>query len=346
MKKIVSVFLLFSLLLSVMLVNAEGVVNVYNWEDYIDQSVLEMFEAETGIKVNYMNFTSNEDMLVQLRANPESFDVVFPADYAVERLIAEGRLEELNFANIPSAKANTIDWLQNPSYDKDGKYSVPYMWATLGLLYDTTKVQEPVTSWNILWNEKYKNNIFMYDSIRPGMGIGLKYAGFSMNSTNPMELEAAKEKLVEQKHMGMVKAYQLDETKDKMIAEEAAIAVLWSGDAQFAIEHNDKLAYAIPEEGSAVGVDAMVIPKGARNKENAEKFIEFMCRADVAKINSEAIGYPSANAKGIELMGESYTGNPVKNPPMETIEKLEFFVDIQEFIDLYSNIWVEVKNTK
>lgn len=346
MKKILSVFLSLLLMTSLVSVHAKGVVNVYNWEDYIDRSVLELFEQETGIKVNYLNFTSNEDMLVQVRANPEAFDVVFPADYAVERLIAEDRLEPLNFDNIPSAKVNTVEWLQNASYDPEGKYSVPYMWATLGLLYNTDMVKEEVTGWNILWNEQYKGNVFMYDSIRPAMGIGLKMAGFPMNSTNPIELEAAKEKLVQQKQMGMVKAYQLDETKDKMIANEAAVAVLWSGDAQFAIDHNPSLAYVVPTEGSAVGVDAMVIPKGARNKENAELFIEFMSRPDVARMNSEAIGYPTANAKAIELMGSEYTDNPVKNPSQETISNLEFFVDIHNFIDLYNAIWLEVKNTK
>lgn len=346
MKKWVSLFLCLLLFGGMVCAQAQDIVNVYNWEDYIDQFVLERFEEETGIKVNYLNFTSNEDMLVQVRANPEAFDVVFPADYAVERLIAEDRLEPLNFDNIPSAKANTVDWLQNPSYDKEGKYSVPYMWATLGLLYNKDKVTAEPNSWSVLWDMQYKDNIFMYDSIRPVMGIGLKAAGYSMNSTNPLELEAAKAKLIEQKQLGVVRAYQLDETKDKMIANEVAIAVIWSGDAQYAISHNDRLAYAVPSEGSAIGVDSMVIPKGARNKENAEKFIEFMCRPDIARINSEAIGYPSANAKAIALMGSGYSDNPVMNPSKETIQNLEFFVDIQNFIDLYNAIWLEVKNAK
>ena len=346
MKRIFSIVLSLLLVLSVLPVLAEEVVNVYNWEDYINHKAIEMFQEETGIKVNYMNFTTNEDMMVQVRATPAAFDVVFPSDYCVERLIAENLLEELNFDNISLAKENTLDWLQAPSYDKEGKYSVPFMWGTVGILYNTKMVDEPVDSWGLLWNQKYNNNVFMLDSIRDTLGLALKYCGFSMNTRDPIEIETAKQKLIEQKTSGMVKAYQVDETKDKMVANEAALAVVWSGDAQYAIDLNPDLAYSVPKEGSNVWVDAMVVPKGARNKENAEKFINFMCRPDIAKLNCEEIRYSSPNKAAIELMGSEYSDNKVMNPDQADIDNCEFFNDIQDFIQFYNAVWLEIKNAK
>lgn len=345
MKKFLSAMLAIALLLSMSSALAEGVVNVFNWEDYISEETLRLFTKETGIRVDYMNFTTNEDMLVQVRTQPGAFDVIFPSDYIVERLIAEDRLEELNFENIPNS-SYTLDWLQNPAYDPEHKYSIPYMWGTVGILYNTTKVMDPVTSWDILWDENYKGTVFMLDSIRDTLGLALKSLGYSMNTRNPLEIEAAKQKLITQKSSGMVKAYQVDETKDKMVAGEGALAVVWSGDAQYAIDLNPDLAYAIPEEGSNIWVDAMVIPKGAKNKENAEKFIDFMCRPDIAQLNSQKIGYSSPNTEAIILMGEDYAKQLTTNPPQEILAKSEFFSDIQDFIEFYNAIWLEVKNAK
>ena len=345
MKKILSVLLLLVLLLPAAAL-ADEVVNVFNWEDYIDESVLDQFTAETGIKVNYMNFTTVEDMIVQVEANPGAFDLCFPSDYIIERMIKKDMLAEINFDNVPNAN-QTIPYLQNPAYDPDNKYSVPYLWGTVGILYNTTKVDDPVTSWDIMWNPKYASNVFMLDSIRDSMGITLKYLGYSMNTQEIPAIMAAKQKLIEQKQSGVVKAYQVDETKDKMVAGEAALALVWSGDAQYAIDLNPDLAYAVPEEGSNVWVDGMVIPKDAKNKENAEKLIDFLCRPEIAKANCEYVRYASPNAGAIELMGEAYTGNPVQNAPEDVLSKCEFFNDIEPaFLSVYEAMWMEVKNTK
>lgn len=322
-----------------------GEVNIFNWEDYIDEKTLEMFEAETGIKVNYMNFTTNEDMLVQVEATPSAFDVVFPSDYAVERMLRNGLLEKIDFSNVPNAN-QILPELCNAAYDPTGEYSVPYMWGTVGILYNTTMVTEPVDSWAILWDAKYAKSVFMMDSIRDTMGVALKYLGESMNTRDPIALEKAKELLIQQKQAGIVKAYQVDETKDKMVAGEAALALVWSGDAQYAIDLNPDLAYAVPKEGSNIWVDAMVIPKGAKNKANAEAFINFMCRPDIAKLNCEAIWYSSPNAGAIELMGEDYINNPVMNPSPEVVERCEYFNDIQDFIEIYNALWLDIKSAK
>ena len=344
MKKIFCVFLLLVMLPTFAM--AEAVVNVFNWEDYIDPAVIDIFQKETGIKVNYMNFTTNEDMIVQVEANPGAFDVCFPSDYIVERMIAKGMLAEINFDNVPNAQY-TLDNLLNPSYDPSNAYSVPYMWGTVGILYNTSKVTEPVESWSIMWDTKYMNDVFMMDSIRDSMGITLKYLGFSMNTKEIPALMAAKQKLIEQKQSGVVKAYQVDETKDKMVAGEGALALMWSGDAQYAIDLNADLAFAVPKEGSNVWVDPMVIPKDARNKENAEIFINFLCRPDIAQMNCDYIRYSSPNSGAIELMGEEYTSNSVMNPSDEVVARCEFFNDIEEnFLSIYEALWMEVKNAK
>ncbi len=345
MKKLLSVVLIAALLLPAFAL-ADGVVNVFNWEDYIDESVLQMFEEETGIHVNYMRFTTNEDMMVQVEANPSAFDVVFPSDYMVERMLRKGLLEEINYDHIPNAQY-ILENLRNPDYDPNGAHSVPYMWGTVGILYNTTMVDDPVDSWEILWNTKYANNVFMLDSIRDSMGITLKLLGYDLNTREYPELRAATDKLVLQKTSGMVKAYQVDETKDKMINNEAALALMWSGDAQYAIDLNPDLAYAVPKEGSNVWVDPMVIIKGCRNLENAEKFIDFLCRPDIAVLNCEEICYSSPNSEAINLMGEEYTENPVLNPSQETIDRCEFFHDIEENVmPIYTTLWNEVKNAK
>ncbi len=345
MKKVIALLLALTLFLPVCAL-ADEVVNVFNWVDYIDEDVIKQFEEETGIKVNYMCFTTNEDMMVQVEASPSAFDVCFPSEYIVERMLEKGLLAELNYDNIPNAKY-LLDNLRNPSYDADNAHSMPYMWGTVGILYNTTMVDETVDSWGILWDEKYTNNVFMLDSIRDSMGITLRYLGYSMNTRDILALEAAKDKLIEQKQAGIVKAYQVDETKDKMVMNEAALAVMWSGDAQYAIDLNSDLAYAIPKEGSNVWVDCMVIPKDAKNKENAEKFIDFLCRPDIAQKNCEAIWYSSPNSGAIELMGEEYTSNPVMNPAAEDLANCEYFNDIDSsFLAVYNALWAEVRSAR
>lgn len=345
MKKLLLVVLSALLLFSLAPVQAEGVVNVYNWEDYISPDALALFEKETGITVNYMRFTTNEDMLVQVRANPSAFDVVFPSDYVIERFVKEDLLMPLDFSKIPNAE-QTVEWLRDPAYDPEHLYSVPYMWGTVGILYDSTRVMGPIDSWSVLFSEDYKGEVFMLDSIRDSLGLALKYLGYSMNTRDPAELQAATQLLIKQKQDKIVKAYQVDETKEKMVRGEAILGVVWSGDAQFAINLNEKLAYAVPMEGSNVWVDAMVVPKDAKNPDNAMAFIDFMSRPDVAQMNCEYIEYSSPNKGAIELMGEEYIGNATINPPQEVIDRCEFFGDIQDSLDIYNALWGQVKNAR
>lgn len=346
MKKLVCLFLSLVLVLPVFAL-ADGVVNVYNWEDYIDESVLEQFEQETGIHVNYMRFTTNEDMLVQVEANPSAFDVVFPSEYCVERLTGKNLLAEIDFDKLPNF-VNIRENLRNPSYDANNAHSVPYMCGTLGILYNTKLVDEAdVHTWGVLWNEKYAGNVLMMDSIRDAMGIALVYQGKSMNSTDYAELRAAADLLIKQKTSGMVKAYGLDEFKDKMVAGEAALAVVYSGDAEYAIELNEDLAYVIPDEGSNIWTDCAVIPAAAQNMDNAYAFLDFLCRPDVAAKNVEEIWYMSVNQAAIELMGEEYASLYVLNPTDEEVARCEYFNDLDAtWLTVYNTLWQEVKNAK
>ncbi len=347
MKKTLSLVLAAMMLLALLpAAQADGVVNVFNWEDYIDPAVLTLFEEETGVTVNYMNFTTNEDMMVQVRTNPSAFDVIFPSDYIIERMVAEDLLMELDFSKIPSAEG-ILPSLRHSAYDPDDKYSVPYMWGTVGILYDTTRVQGEVDSWSVLFDEAYKGEVFMLDSIRDSLGLALKYLGYSLNTRDPRELKAAKDLLIKQKEDGIVKAYQVDETKDKMVAGEGILGVVWSGDAQYSINLNPKLAYAVPKEGSNIWVDGMVVPKASKNPENAHLLIEFLTRPEIARMNQDYIQYSTPVQGAIDLLGEDYLNNPNLNPPQETIDNCEFFSDIPpQFMTIYNTLWSDVKNAR
>ena len=346
MKKVIALVLLLCLALPV-IANAQEVVNVYNWFDYIDEDVLVQFEEETGIHVNYMCFTTNEDMMVKLESDRGSFDVAFPSEYCVQRLINNDMLAEIDYAQLPNF-SHIRESLKNPSYDPENAHSVPYMCGTLGILYNTEKVDEAdVHTWSVLWNEKYKGQVLMMDSIRDTMGLALKYLGYSMNTKEYAELNAAKDLLVAQKQNGIVMAYGLDEFKDKMVAGDGALAVVYSGDAEYAIEMNDKLAYVIPDEGSNIWVDCAVIPKDARNLENAYKFIDFLCRPDIARKNVEAIWYMSVNQDAIDLMGEDYSSLYVLNPTDEEIARCEYYNDLDAVgTVIFNTLWQDVKNAK
>ena len=316
-------------------------IKVYNWYDYIDPEVLKIFEDETGIKVNYVNFSQNEDMYTRLSTGAEAYDVVFPSEYMIERLTKKGLLAELNLDHIPNI-ANVLPNLLNPTYDPGNTYSVPYMWGTLGIVVNTEMVEEPVTSWNDLLNEKYAGEIFMMDSVRDTVGLALKNLGYSMNSHDPDELAAAGEWLMAQKDSGVVGGYILDQAKDMMAGNDAAMAVMYSGDALYAMDKNDKLVYVIPDEGSNVWVDGMCVPKSSQNKEAAECFINFMCRPDIAQKNMEYIYYSSPIKQVVEGLSEEELASVAMNPTDEMVARCEYYVDISDVAYLYDDIWMDV----
>lgn len=315
---------------------------VFNWYDYIDPSVIDMFEAETGIKVKYANFTTNEEMFTKVEAGAGTYDVLFPSEYMVERLIANDLLAELDLTAMPNF-ANVKEGLKNPNYDPGNKYSIPYMWGTLGILYNTEMVDGEITSWSALFDEKNAGEVIMMNSMRDTIGLGLKYLGYSLNTRSEDEINAAKDILVKQKQDKIESGYLLDETKDKMVGGEAAIAVVYSGDAQYAIEKNDKLKYIVPEEGSNIWTDSMCVPKSSAHVAEAQQFIDFMCRPDVAQKNFEYIYYCSPIQQVADSLSEEEAASATINPSEEVIARCEYFNDVSDCMSLYENAWMEVR---
>ena len=279
-----------------------GQVIVYNWGEYIDPETLRMFEEETGIEVIYDEFETNESMYPKVESGAVAYDIACPSDYMISRMIQNGMLSEINYDHIPNAKKNigAQYYEQSRGFDPENKYAIPYCWGTVGILYNKTMVEEPITRWAQLWDEKYADNILMQDSVRDAFMVAEKLNGDSMNTLDTNELEAAKNLLIEQKPL--VQAYVVDQVRDKMIGGEAAIGVIYSGEAIYTQKENPDLVYMIPEEGTNVWIDSWVILKNAPNKENAEKFIDFMCREDIALMNFEYITYSTPNVAARELI--------------------------------------------
>lgn len=318
-----------------------AVVNVYNWGEYIDKDLLTKFEEETGIHVIYSNFNTNEDLYVKLKNGGFSYDVIVPSDYMIEKMKNEGMLRKINWSNVPNIDQVDVEFLE-PPYDSTQEYSAPYFWGTLGIVYNTKLVQEEVTSWQILWDEQYARNIIMLDSSRDSIGIALKLLGYSVNSTDETELAQAEALLIKQ--YPLVYAYLVDQTKDIMKNGEAALAVMFSGDAVDALSENEDLAYAVPQEGSNLWFDSMVIPAGAQNPEHAERFINFMLEPENAAQNAEYVWYSLPSSAAVELLSEDLQDSEVAYPSVESLEKLEVYTDPGEFVKKYDDIWQNVKN--
>lgn len=323
-----------------------GEVIVYNWGEYIDPDTLTMFEEETGIRVIYDEFETNEIMYPRLEAGASAYDVVCPSDYMIQKMIQNDLLAELDFDKIPNAKANigAQYWEQSDQFDPGNLYSVPYCWGTVGILYNKTMVTEPVDSWSILWDEKYADNILMQDSVRDAFMVALKLSGHSMNSVDEQELEEARDLLISQKPL--VQAYVIDQVRDKMIGNEAAIGVIYSGEAIYTQRENPDLEYVIPKEGTNVWIDSWVIPKNAPNRENAEKFIDFMCRPDIALLNFEYITYSTPNDGARDLIeDEQIRNSEIAFPDLNSYGHLETYTWLGDDGDsLYNELWKEVKS--
>mgnify|MGYP004524621411 FL=1 len=325
--------------------NDEKVV-VYNWGEYIDPEVLTMFEEETGIDVIYEEFETNEILYPKVSSGAIAYDVVCPSDYMIQRMIENGLLSEINFDNIPNIKNIGQQYMdQSRQFDPENKYSVPYCWGTVGILYNKTMVDEPIDSWSVLWDPKYKDNILMQDSVRDAFGVALKYLGYSLNSTDLDELTEAKNLLIDQKPL--VQAYVIDQVRDKMIGNEAAIGVIYSGEAIYTQKENPNLEYVIPKEGSNIWIDSWVIPKNAENKENAEKFINFLCRPDIALKNFEYITYSTPNDAARALIeDEDIRNSEIAFPDLSQYDNLETFQYLGTEADqMYGDLWNKVKSS-
>lgn len=313
---------------------------VYNWGDYIDESILEEFEKEMDIKVIYDTFATNEDMYVKIKSGGSSYDVIFPSDYMLTRMREEDMLEKIDLDQIPNYKYLDSRFMGN-EYDPSNAYSLPYMWGTFGILYNTTMVDEKVDSWDILWDPKYAKQILMLDSQRDSIGVALLKLGYSLNTLDYGQLVEAGNLLKKQKPL--VLAYVVDEGKDKMIAGEAALALTWSGEAGYACKVNSDLAYAIPKEGTNIWFDVMAIPKGAKNKEGALKFMDFLCSPEISLRNAKYTGYATPNSAAKAMLPEEIRNDRSSYPEEEDLVNAEVFVNLGKTLKEYDRIWTEIK---
>lgn len=349
MKKIVSIVLAAAMLLVIVpMLTACGssqTLNLLNWGEYLDPELRREFKKQTGITIKETCVTSNEEMLIQLETDDCPYDLCIPSDYAVERLIAKNRLAEINYDNIPNIEYIDPEFMRlSEEFDPGNKYSVPYTWGVLGIMYNTTMVDEAdIGSWDLLWNEKYAGQIYMYKSIRDSMAAALCKLGYDLNTQNQNEIEAAADELIAVKPI--VQAWLTDDVKESMIGESGAAALVYSGDAVWCMEPeegNSNLSFYVPEEGSNVYFDNIVIPANTQKKEMAEKFINFLLDPDIATQNTEFIGYSSPNMKVAEKIDEYFIECPAYNISKEDVERCTIFHDLGDKIEMYNTAWDRV----
>lgn len=326
------------------------VLNVYNWGEYISDGeddsldVIEAFEEKYNIRVNYTTYASNEEMYQKIKSGAGNYDIIIPSDYMIEKMISEDMLEKLDFDNIPNYKYIGDDY-KNLDFDPENEYSVPYLWGTVGVFYNTKMVDEEDIkdqSWDILWNEKYSGQILMFDNPRDAFGIALKKLGYSQNTTDKAEWQEAYELLAEQKPL--VQAYVMDQIFDKMANEEAAIAPYYAGDARIMVAENPDIGFYLPKEGSNKFFDSMCVVKGSEHKEAAEKFIDFMCEADVALANSEYVCYSTPHTEAYKLLDKEIRDNDNYYPSSRALERCEVFCNLPPKInELQNDLWIKLK---
>lgn len=351
MKKLLAALMTIVMTLSLLPVSASAedvTINVYNWGQYIADGtdgymdVNRAFTEKTGIKVNYMTFDSNETMYTKLKTGGSTYDVIIPSDYMIARLIAEDMLEEINFDNIPNYKL-VDEAYKNTTYDPENKYSVPYTWSTVGVIYNKKYVDEAdIGSWDLLWNTKYSGKILMFDNPRDAFAISELLLGIDVNSEDRDELRTAAYKLIEQKPL--VQSYVMDQIFDKMEREEAWIAPYYAGDYLMMSQVNEDLGFYFPEEGYNLFIDAMCIPKGAQNKEAAEAYINFLCSPEVSGENLEYLGYSTPVSAAREYIDPEVAQSEIAYPPEETLAGGVAFINLSAETSQYTDsLWLEVK---
>lgn len=327
-------------------------INVYNWGEYIstgaDEGTLDVnteFEKLTGIKVNYTNFGTNEELYAKLKGGGASYDIVIPSDYMISKMIKEKLIQKLDFDNIPNF-SYIMDDFRNMEYDPENEYSVPYTWGTVGIIYDETVVDinEEDIDWDLLWNEEYADQILMFDNPRDAFAIAEILLGYSLNTENPDELAAAAEKLKKQKKV--VQGYVMDEIFDKMGAGDALIAPYYAGDALTIMEENDSLNFVVPKSGTNLFVDAMCIPKSSKQKEAAEMYINFMCEPDIAYANIDYICYSTPHSAAFDMLDDEVKNDPISYPDEELIaNRTTVFVNLSDEANkTMQDLWTEMKS--
>ena len=317
-------------------------INFFNYGENIDKETVEEFEKEYGIKVNIETFDDMETMYQKLSKGGTKYDVVLVSDALMPRMIDQNLLQELNKDNLPNISQMDEAYL-NLEIDPGNKYSVPYMFGTVGLIYNKDVVTEKVDSWDILWNEKYKDKIFMFDTYRDTLGAALKKLNYSLNSTNPNELEEAKKLLLDQRKL-VNPIYGVDNGTTMIPAGETDINMIWSGEGLNLQDEYPNLVYVVPKEGANFWIDSLCIPANAKNVSAAEKFINFVSDKESALRIADEIGYTTPNKEARLEQPEEVRNNPNAYMPKEIMDRCEIYTDLpSESKKLYDYIWTEIK---
>lgn len=319
----------------------ERVINVLNWSSYIPSCVVEDFEKETGIKVNYATYSSNEELLAKVSSAKEgTYDLIFPSDYMVEIMKTKNIIDTIDLFKLENINNINLNYL-GLEYDMNNEYSIPFIAATTLIAVNRDVIKDNITSYNDLLNPKYKNEIVLIDDQRIIIGMGLLASGYDMNSTNIKELEAAKNWLL--KLQNNLKAYDSDSPKNFLITKEASIAVLWNAEAALAKENNPNIEIIFPKEGIALSFDNFAIPKGSKHKEYTYKFIDYILRPIVMKKIIESYPYKNLNIGTEQILSDNYLLNDAANIRDENMENGYFVKNIGENIKLYDKIWAQIK---
>ncbi|MDQ7791073.1 MAG: spermidine/putrescine ABC transporter substrate-binding protein [Desulforudis sp.] len=319
----------------------EAVLNVFNWSEYLPQEVIDAFTEETGIKVNYSTYSSQEEMVAKLEVGGSQYDLIVASDYMVEVLAKRGMLNEVDLSKVPNYKNMTPECIGQP-YDPEDKYTVPYMWGTVAIAVNTDKVEKEITSWNDVWDPAFANQIVVLDDSRYIIGATLKSLGYSCNETDPARLDEAKTKLKEL--TPRIKAFDSDSPKTLFASNEVAIGIIWNGEAAIAGQENPAVKLIYPKEGAIRWQDNMAIPKGAKHPNNALLFMDYVCRADVGKQIAESFPYASPNAETIKLLPEELRNDPASYAPADVLALAEYLSDVGEATIAFDQIWSEVKS--
>ncbi|MCR5624244.1 MAG: ABC transporter substrate-binding protein [Lachnospiraceae bacterium] len=325
------------------IVDENKTLTVLNYGEYIDRDVLKTFQEETGIKVLYEEATTPEEMYAKYKGGAIDYDLICTSEYMIEKLMGEDELMELDKDSMEYYDNIDERYLKlSESFDPGNKYSIPYFFGTIGLLYNTEKVNGPVDTWEVLFNGEYSGEIIMQNSIRDAYMCALKYKGYSLNTTNRDELDEAQKMLIDQKKD--VEAYFVDEVREEMVAENAAIAVCYSGEAYLANEYNSDLQFVVPKEGSNLWIDSWCITKNCRNYEGANKFLDFLCREDVAYLNFEEVYYPTPNKAVFENLDEEEQEDPLIFPSEDALNNCEVYKILDaETTEYMGEMWKELK---
>lgn len=319
----------------------EKLLNLYIWSAYISDDTLKKFEEEAGIRVHYDLYDSNEAMLEKLQSGVADYDVVVPSDYAARILIRQGLLEKLDRSRLTGME-NMHPRFQNMDFDPGSEHTVPFLWGTSGIGYNKTKVTDPVDSWAILWNEEYKDRILMLDDPRETFGVALKWKGHSINTTDPKQLEEAKNLLAAQKRL--VKTYNSSSFDEILLSGDVWLAHGWSGQLAKAKDQNSDLAYVIPKEGATIWVDNLAIPSAAPHKDSAYAFLNFCLRPEMAAEITNFSGYANPNEAAKPHIRPEIVNDPARYPDEETLARCESLADLGETTTLLDRYWTEVKS--